>query len=538
MTTHAAQRTPVWDWTREARALGMSANGDFNAGSIKLPARICVAWYRTDGTVKTLSGQELIERAAGIACVLERAGVSRGDRVAGLLGRRPDVFATALAVWRLGAIYVPLFSGFGGDGLRVRLVDSGATTAVTDIANRPALGRVQESGVDLTVLVVGGATEADDVDIEAALERGFDEPKPVRTHVTDTATIMYTSGTTGTPKGCTMPHGAVLSLMPYVRHCLDMGQGDVLFSGADAGWSFGLLTTGLSPMAAGVTRVIYEGPFDPAGWWKGVDATRAGHVAAAPTAFRHMARHGADDIPSAFAAATSAGEPMDEPTGRWFLDNAGVAIHDSYGLSELGMVVANLRGAGAADPSFGSMGVPLPGFEVRLLDEDRNPIEGEGIGQLACQDNGFLLSNGYWGRMPEWDSRFVDDWFVTEDLVRRDEQGLYWYVARADDMIVTSGYNVGPYEVETALLDHPSVVEAAATGEHDHERGHEIVVAHVVIDGPVASDLQEQLRTWVGERVGWHAAPRQIRVHDALPYTASGKIRRNALRSGQTGAAT
>lgn len=175
------------------------------------------------------------------------------------------------------------------------------------------------------------------------------------------------------------------------------------------------------------------------------------------------------------------------------------------------------------------MGSALPGFDVGLSGPDGNLIAGEGTGRVMVRDNGFLLSAGYWGRRPEWEARFSGGWFVTEDLARRDEQGRYWYVSRADDVIVSSGYNIGPAEVETALLTHPLVTDAACVGEPDPVRG-TVVAAHVVLAGPAPPDLLRELRERVGAGVGWYAAPRRVHVHQRLPRTESGKVQRHLLR--------
>jgi acetyl-CoA synthetase len=520
----------AWDWDAEARAAGAGRDGSFNASMIALAPERALIWQRSDGSTLEYGAAQLNTLVGELAAGLVALGVERGDRVAGLVGRRPAAFIAALATWRIGAIYVPLFSGFGGEGLRIRLADSDPKVAVTDVANRPALAAVERDLPQLQILLVDapgddGATSLEDIRI-----RELAVPDVVETRLDDTAIVMYTSGTTGLPKGCAMPHRAIISLRPFVRHCLAVGPGDVLFSGADAGWSFGLLTTGLAPMALGVSRVIHEGAFDAADWWRTVAHHEASHLAAAPTAFRQLAHAGHADIPPAFRAATSAGEPLDAATIEWFVEHTGVQIHDSYGLSELGMVTANLRNPAAPPVAAGSMGVALPGFDVKLVDPDGNTIDGEGTGTIAVRDNHFLLSAGYWGRQDEWSARLVDGWFLTEDVARRDEVGRYWYVARADETIVTAGYNVSPAEVEAALLAHPLVVDAAAVGETDSLKGL-VVAAHVVLGAPAPEDLLGELREWVGGRVGWHAAPRRCYVRPELPRTDSGKLRRGAIES-------
>ncbi|MEZ4234559.1 MAG: AMP-binding protein, partial [Thermoleophilia bacterium] len=235
-------------------------------------------------------------------------------------------------------------------------------------------------------------------------------------------------------------------------------------------------------------------------------------------------------------AATAAGEALDPESIRWLEQQVGVTIHDGYGLTELGMLVANLRGEGARPPAPGSMGYPVPGFAVRLLGDDGAPVAAGEEGQVAVRDDGWFLSSTYWGRDAEWCARLRDGWWVTEDRARQDEDGRYWYVGRMDDVIVTAGYNVGPFEVESVLLEHPAVVDAACVAEPDTRKGN-VVGAHVVLAGPEPEGLLDELRRLVGERVGWHAAPRRLHVHAALPKTESGKIRRRALRDAAGGAA-
>lgn len=523
--------TIKWDWDAVARELGAERDGTFNSGALTFAAQRAMCWVRPDGTDVWLSGEDLSRLAGRIAAVLDNLGVKRGDRVAGLMSRRPEAFATALAAWRLGAMYVPLYSGFRGEALRSRLEDSEPRAIVTDAANRESLAGLEDCVDGLQVVNADGGASDGDHELPRLMERVAREPDLAPTKLRDGATIMYTSGSSGRAKGCILPHHAVISLLPFVVHCLDAGEGDVIFSGADPGWSFGLYTTGVAPMARKATRIVYEGGFDPAAWWRTIDRLGATHLATAPTGYRQMAAAGAEHIAGDVKVAVSAGEPLDAVTAEWFAEHASLQLRDSYGLTELGMITGNLRPQDMpAEPIPGSMGVPLPGFEVRLLDEDGNELEGEAEGRLAVRDNGFLLGDGYWNRQAEWDARMVDGWFVTEDIVRRDEQGRYTYVSRADDVIVTAGYNVGPIEVESVLMDHPLVVDAACVGVPDPRKG-QVVAAYVVLGGEAPEGLLGELRPWVGERVGWHAAPRVVEVVDELPRTASGKVQRGKLRA-------
>ena len=452
-----------------------------------------------------------------------------------MLGRRPESFALPLAVWRLGGIYVPLFSGFGPDAAHVRLADCEAGVLVVDAGNSATAAAVASRLPGLRVLGVGeGVAGSDGVEesFEDLRSRAGEPPAPAATEAGETATIMYTSGTSGAPKGCMIAHYGIVTLWPNVEHALGTTSGEVLFATADAGWSYGLYTTGLAPITRGVTRILYEGAFDPAAWWEVARDLEVDHLAGAPTGFRQLAAAGAEAIgprPPRLRAATSCGEPLTAEIGAWFERQLGFTIHDSYGLTELGILVADLRGPGREGPRDGSMGTALPGFEVGLLDDDLRPVpEGE-AGRVAVRDHGLLLSRGYWNRMPEWEERLREGWWLTEDIARREGE-RYWYIGRADDVIVTAGYNVGPTDVEEILLEHPAVLEAACVGEPDERKG-QVIAAHVVLAGDGDPDLLlEELRGSVGERLGWHAAPRVLRVAEELPRTESGKVRRRELR--------
>ena len=496
---------------------------------------------RADGSQQVLSGGDLHALAMRTADVLRRAGVRPGDRIAGLVGRRPSSYAVPLAAWRLGAIYVPLFSGFKAEALRVRIADAGVRVVVTDPQNRAALAEAQDRLPDLTVLVTGAngiRLAPSDRDLDALVADAPEHREVAATHRSDAASILYTSGTTGLPKGCVIPHSACVTLWPYVEHCMALTPQDALFSSADTGWAFGLFSTGVVPFSYGCSRLFLEGGYDAEAWWAAMRENGITHMASAPTAFRQLANAGTDAFggdgrpPATLRAATSGGEPLNPEVIRWWQENVGVTIFDSYGLTELGMLVCNLRGPGANEVAPGSMGVALPGFEIGLVDGGGEHVHGEGSGRIAVRDDGWFLSRTYWGRQAEWDARLQDGWWVTEDVARRDAQGRYWYQSRADDVIVTAGYNVGPFEVEAVLMEHPAVADVAVVGVPDERKG-QVPEAHVVLApgvDPAALDLAAELKRWVGERVGWHASPRAVTVHAALPRTESGKDKRGELR--------
>lgn len=386
------------------------------------------------------------------------------------MGRRPEAFSVPLGTWQLGAVYVPLFSGFGTDTLRIRLSDSGAVAIVTDPANRPSLAGVED---DRTVALVGGVPTDGELAFDDLAEERCPDGRYAETTLSDPATVMYTSGTSGRPKGCVIPHRAVVNLAPFVERCLGLTSQDILFATADAGWSFGLYTTGFAPMALGCSRLLYEGGFDARAWWTAIAELSVTHLASAPTGFRQLALAGAEarEGPSAsLRALTAAGESLDAETLRWFEESVGLTVHDCYGLTELGMVVANGRGLDARAPVAGWMGWPVSGFDVRVIGGDGRLAPPGETGRLAVRDEGWFLSSTYWGRDEEWQEQLEDRWWMTGDRVRTDVDGRFWYVGRSDDVIVTAGYNLGPVEIEGVLMEHPAVVTCLYRASEDRER--------------------------------------------------------------------
>jgi acetyl-CoA synthetase len=518
-----------WDWDTAAGKFGAKRDGRFNAGGVPITHPSAIVWRRDTGRDEIFSGDTIQRRSRRVANALRRGGVRPGDRVAGLMGRRPGAFIVPLAVWRLGAIYVPLFSGFRRDAISVRIKDAGVTAIVTDPENRGGLAGIE---ADLRIFLTGGTADSDEIDLDREADEADELQDLADTRLDDPATIMYTSGTSGRPKGCVIPHRGIINLAPYVEHCLNLDTSDLLFSTADTGWSFGLYTSGLAPLAMGYSRLLYEGGFNAEEWWKTMRDLGVTHVASAPTGFRQLALNGTEamkEAPRFVKAATAGGETLDTDAIAWFREHLGITLHDSYGLTELGMLIANLRGQGSVEPTSGAMGFPVPGFDVKLVDEDGTRLAVGEEGQVGVRDEGWFLSSSYWGREAEWDDRVRNGFWVTEDRARVDEEGRFWYVGRTDDVIVTAGYNVGPAEVEGVLLEHPSIVEAACVGKPDKRKG-QVIVAHVVLVGSAPQGLLDDLRRLVGERIGWHAAPRELCIREELPRTESGKVRRKVLR--------
>ena len=490
------------------------------------------------GIAKRWTYHDLAHAAARFAATFERAGLCRGDRVAAILSRQIETWICAIAAWRAGLTYVPLFCGFGADALRYRLEVCGARVVVVDHQWRQTLHDVQATLTqDLHVVTVadehGAGVEPGDYRFWDELDLGMGDREVVATRPDDPATLLFTSGTTGPPKACVIPHSGFVSIIPYAVHGLGLDRQDLLFTTSDPGWAYGLYTTGLVPMSLGIPLVSYSGPFDPAAWLDVIRTERPTYLTAAPTAIRSLVQSiQREGVPASLRAAATAGEPLDADTVSGWQNLTQSPIRDGYGLTEIGMVLGNLAvPPGEITP--GAMGSVVPGFEALLVERDGTPVGELDEGLIAVKRPRFQLSIGYDNVPQTWDARWVGDLFITEDRARRDREGRWWFVGRDDDMIVTSGYKVGPIEIETVLLEHPAVADAGVVAKPDPKRGS--VVRAVVVkrpDAPPEAVLTAELQDAVRTKVGRHAYPRIVEYVDALSRTEVGKLKRAALRGG------
>jgi acetyl-CoA synthetase len=496
-------------------------------------ARLALILIHPDGRREPWTFAELSRASNQLATAWLSAGLQRGDRIAGLVSQQAEAFIAALAAWRAGLVYMPLFAGFGATGLAARLADGEPSAIVVDHRHRDALASAlslyhSEARIYTVAGPAGHGIVRGDFSFWAELDRHGADTETVVTAPDEAATLIYTSGTTGAPKGCLQAHCLPLILQPFLRHTFALEPGDLLFTGADPGWAYGLYTTGFGPMSLGLPRVAYTGAFDPRAWLDIFEREQATYVAAAPSAFRRLTeaarRYG---LSPSVRGATSAGEPLDAPLASAWRDLAGSDIQDGYGASESAMVLTNF--AFPAMPAVpGALSSVVPGFEVELVDEDGKPAPEQGI--LALRRPRYLASTGYRNGAELWAARWRGDLFLSGDVFRRDDEGRFWFAGRSDDLIVTSGYNVGPSEVEGIILAHPGVSEAAVVGAVDPARG-TVVRAVVVRSGSVPEQqLAEELRAAVREKLGRHAYPRVIDFVAELPKTETGKIRRNVLR--------
>src|SRR3954470_6749315 len=475
-----------------------------------------------EGTVREVLWGELQEQSNRFANVLRAHGVEKGDRVAMLLPPTAETAAAFFGTWKCGAILLSMSVLYGDDGIRHRLTDSQAKLLVTNEANRD---RIDPALVE-HVLVLD----------DALLQSGRADFQPEDTLADDPAQLYYTSGTTGLAKGIVHAHRYLLAHEEFI-YCHEVQDGERFHGMGEWAWAAGIAPL-LGPWRLGAVQLVYqrEGGFDPHKQLDFLSRHEATNVFTTPTAMRSMMAisDAGSRYPQKFRRVCSAGEPLNPEAIRWFRDQYGVTVLDYYGLTESYPLVANYPWMEVRE---GSMGRPMPGWDVEILDEDERPVAQGGRGEICLR----ARSNphyplGYWRNEEAGKETFGGDWFHTKDAASADAEGYFWYEGRADDVIIAAGYRIGPFEVESACLEHPAVAEAAAVASPDERRGNVVKAFIVLAKGHEPSDdLGKEISTFVRERHSAYAYPRVVEFIDELPKTLTGKIRRIELRERDSG---
>ncbi len=487
--------------------------------------KVALIWEGRDGERASWTFAQLKDAASCFANLLSSYGVQPGDTVAGLLPRTPELLITILGTWRAGAIYQPLFTAFGPKAVEHRIRESGARLVVTDTANRDKLDAIDAAP---RRLVVGDETE----DFWTQLKGQSPDFAPVLLDGEAPFLAMFTSGTTGPAKQLHVPLKAIVAFVTYMRDAVDLRPEDNFWNIADPGWAYGLYYAVTGPLAMGHSTLFYEGGFTVDSTCRIVKEYGITNMAGSPTAFRLLlaSRNEVEAcLKGQLRAVSSAGEPLTPEVIRWFASGLGCAIHDHYGQTELGMVLCNHH-ALRHNVSIGAAGYSMPGHRVVVIDDQQRELAPGMPGMLALDRSRspLLWFGGYVGTRTK---AFVGDYYLSGDTVELNEDGSISFVGRSDDVITTSGYRVGPFDVESALVEHPAVIEAAVIGKPDPERT-ELVKAFVVLHASHPGDpaLAEQLQLHVRQRLSAHAYPREIEFVTELPKTPSGKIQRFLLR--------
>jgi len=485
--------------------------------------KLAMVHERFDGAVTEVRWGELQDMANQAAHLLRERGVERGDRVAVVLPPTPETAAIFFGTWKLGAILLSMSVLYGDEGIAHRLKDSEPRVLVTDAENADRFTRLEGSDP----LVLGDEVLAGRPTDAIATDTAADDP----------AQLYYTSGTTGMAKGIVHAHRYVLAHEEFV-YCHEVEDGERFHGMGEWAWAAGIAPL-LGPWRLGAVQCVYqrEGGFDPHKQLDFLSRNEVTNVFTTPTAMRSMMGIGdaGERYPCSFRRVCSAGEPLNPEAIRWFREQYGVTVLDYYGLTESYPLVANYPWMEVRE---GSMGRPMPGWDVRLLDEDENEVPQGERGEICLR----ARSNphyplGYWRNDEAAAETFGGDWFHSKDAAMQDEDGYVWYAGRADDVIISAGYRIGPFEVESVCIEHPAVQEAAAVASPDERRGNVVKAFIVLAEGNEPSDeLADEIGSFVRDHLSQYAYPRKIEFVDELPKTLTGKIRRIELREQEAAA--
>jgi len=475
--------------------------------------------------------------------VLKKLGIRKGDRVFVFMPRTPELYVSVLGTLKVGAIVGPLFEAFMEAAVRDRLEDSEAVAIVTTPALLPRIP-IQDLPALKHVIVVGSkdALAEGQISYEAAMEEASPELDIEWVDREDGMILHYTSGSTGKPKGVLHVHNAMIQHYQTGKWVLDLQEDDIYWCTADPGWVTGTSYGIFAPWLNGATSVIRGGRFTPEDWYQTIETYKVTVWYSAPTAFRMLMGAG-DEIVKRYDLSSlrhilSVGEPLNPEVVYWGMKVFHQRIHDNWWMTETGgQLISNYK-CMAIKP--GSMGKPLPGIYATIIDDQGNELPPNRMGNLAIRAGWPSMMRQIWKNEAKYNEYFrIPGWYVSGDSAYKDEDGYFWFQGRIDDVINTAGERVGPFEVESKLVEHPAVAEAGVIGKPDPVRG-EVIKAFISLRaGYEPSDqLMEEIKKFVKEGLAAHAAPREIEFRDKLPKTRSGKIMRRVLKAWELGLPT
>jgi acetyl-CoA synthetase len=510
---------------------------------------LALRWLGKQGEAREFSYGDLYRLTNQFANVLRTLGVGKGERVFALAGRIPELYIAALGTLKNGDVFCPLFSAFGPEPVHQRLaIGEGKVLVTTDLLYgrrkinelRPALPHLEH------VLVIGDPDNPSPPgthNFRKLMAEASDRFEIPPTEPEDMALIHFTSGTTGKPKGAVHVHKAVVAHYVTGKYALDFHPDDIFWCTADPGWITGTSYGIISPLAHGITSIIDEADFDAERWYRIIQEQKVTVWYTAPTAVRMMMKAGMEIIRKydlkSLRFISSVGEPLNPEAVVWGEETFGLPIHDNWWQTETGgIMIANYH---AMEIRPGSMGKPLPGIEAAIVQPHKDGtvdvvLEPEVQGELALRPGWPSMFRGYLHEEERYRKCFAGGWYLTGDLAKRDADGYFWFIGRADDVIKSAGHLIGPFEVESALMEHPAVAEAGVIGKPDPVIG-EAVKAFVSLKrGYEPSEaLRKDLLGHARSRLGPAVAPREIDFRDSVPKTRSGKIMRRLLKARELG---
>lgn len=493
-------------------------------------------YYRDPNRNEKYTFREMKDLSNKAANVLKTtADVQKGDRLFVFMPRTPELYFVVLGAIKLGAIVGPLFEAFMEGAVKDRLEDSEAKVIVTtpELLNRIPVNEL--SALQHVVVVGSDVDTTKHIDFLKEMEKASKTLDIVWVEKTDGLLLHYTSGSTGKPKGVLHVHQAIVQHYQTAQWVLDIKEDDVYWCTADPGWVTGTVYGIFGPWLSGASNVIVGGRFSPETWYQTIEDYGVTVWYSAPTAFRMLMGAG-DELVKQFDLSSlrhilSVGEPLNPEVVRWGVKVFDKRIHDTWWMTETGaQLICNYP---CMEIKPGSMGKPIPGVEAAIVDDQGNILPPYRMGNLAIKKGWPSMMYTIWNNKEKYESYFMPgEWYVSGDSAYMDEDGYFWFQGRIDDVIMTSGERVGPFEVESKLIEHPAIAEAGVIGKPDPVRG-EIIKAFVALrEGYEATDeLKEEIRTFVKKGLAAHAAPREIEFRDKLPKTRSGKIMRRVLKA-------
>lgn len=533
-----------FDWKETEKAFSWSETGKVNAAYEAIDRHAeserkdkVALYYRDANRNEQYTFADMKANTNKAANVLkEHGGLQKGDRIFVFMPRSPELYFAVLGAIKAGAIVGPLFEAFMEGAVRDRLEDSEARMIITtpNLLNRIPVADLPKLE---KVFVVADSVEEDDqyIDFMGKWKAASDQFDIEWVDRNDGMLLHYTSGSTGKPKGVLHVHNAMIQQYQTAKWVLDLQEDDVYWCTADPGWVTGTAYGIFGPWLTGSTNVIVGGRFSPEAWYGTIEEYKVTVWYSAPTAFRMLMGAG-DEVVKKFDLSSlrhilSVGEPLNPEVVRWGKKVFDLRIHDTWWMTETGaQVICNYP---AMEIRPGSMGKPIPGVKAAIVDDQGNELSPNRMGNLAIKKGWPSMMATIWNNEAKYESYFMPgDWYVSGDSAYMDEDGYFWFQGRVDDVIMTAGERVGPFEVESKLVEHPAIAEAGVIGKPDPVRG-EVIKAFVALrDGYDQSDeLKEEIRQFVKNGLAAHAAPREIEFRDKLPKTRSGKIMRRVLKA-------
>jgi len=505
---------------------------------------VALYWEGSGEERKKYTFGEMRQESNRVGNMLKSLGVNKGDRVFVFLPRIPELYISIIGIAKIGAVAGPMFSAFGPEAIRDRLKDSGAKVLITDASLRERVHQVWDELPELKTVVVTRLPETErlwkaEIHYEREIEKASYDLGVEQISLEDPLYMLYTSGTTGKPKGVVHVQNDMISHYITTKWALDLHEEDVYWCSADPGWVTGTVYGLWGPWLNGASQVVFEGRYDAERWYSVMEQYGVTVWYTAPTALRMLMKAGEEPVKrhdlSALRYICSVGEPLNPEVIRWGMDVYGLCIHDTWWQTETGSILITNYPSMPIRP--GSMGKPFPGVEAAIIDAQGKELPPGSSGILAIRPGWPSMMRTLWKDEKRYKEYFqIPGWYTTGDTAHMDKDGYFWFIGRADDVIMTAGHRVGPFEVESALVEHKAVAEAGVIGKPDPERGQIIKAFLVLREGFSPSDeLKDDIKEFIKHRLSAHAYPREIQFCESVPKTRSGKIMRRLLKARELG---